>query len=191
MDIETGVEGQIVGRLPPGMHSKEMGGDRGTGNGEGSQWRKCVPSGWRATMCLTLLLAALLLIATAAMTVHTAIKHSDTFWTAESPVFTSSSCKAVREANQGTHAAAAVLGILLVAGAGHAAQVLGAPTRNNVDKAHNDRRRLDVGRGLSIRNLRMVNMARVLISLVVLAAATGTLVVYVLPPETGLSIVPY
>ncbi|KAH8175710.1 hypothetical protein LIA77_04128 [Sarocladium implicatum] len=175
MDLEEGVEGQVVGDLHPGMGSKEMGG----GNGEDSKWRRrCMPGGWRATMSLTLLLAVLLLITAAVMTAHTAIKHSDTFWTAESAIFTSSSCKAVRVANQGAHAAAAVLGMLLVAGAGHAAQVLGAPTRNNVNKAHSDGRKLDVGRGLSVRNLKTVNMGRVIISLVALVSATGTLVAF-------------
>lgn len=167
MDLEEGIEGDIRGK------DMDVNAQPNEGNNRGKRW---LPSGWRATMGLTLLLAVLMAVAAAVATALTAIKHKDTFWTSESPIFARDSCKAISDVNQGAHGAAAALGVLLVAGAGHAAQVLCAPSRNNVDKAHGDGRRLDIGRGLSIRNLKVVNIGRVMISLVAMIAGTGTLV---------------
>jgi hypothetical protein len=171
MDIEDGIEGDIVNR------NKEMDANALPRNDTNGWTRRYLPHGWRATMSFTLSLAVLMVIAAAVTTGILGTKHSDTFWTSESPILTGDSCKAIRDANRGAHGAAAALGVLLLAGAGHAAQVLSSPTRNNVDKAHGNGKRVDIGRGLSIRNFKVVNMGRVLISLVAIVAATGALVV--------------
>lgn len=171
MDIEDGMEGDIVNR------NKEMDANALPRNDTNGWTRRFLPHGWRATMSFTLFLAVLMAIAAAVTTGIVGTKHSDTFWTSESPILTGDSCKAIRDANRGAHGAAAALGVLLLAGAGHAAQVLSAPTRNNVDKAHGNGKQVDIGRGLSIRNFTVVNIGRVLISLVAVVAATGALVV--------------
>lgn len=192
MDVEEGREGELYGpRGSRHMLPGYLGGDQALTDQDGnhghtgadggarsllSRIRGWMPSGWRGTLTWTLVLNGLLIALLVATIVVVALEHGDAFWTTESTIVTKSSCRTIRAANQGTHAAAATLGVLLITGALHASQVLAAPSRANLDSAHGDGQWVDIGRGLSIKNLRIVNMARVLLSFVVIVAATGTLV---------------
>ena len=69
-------------------------------------------------------------------------------------------CKTVSRLNSGLHLIINALSTILLSSSNYCMQCLSAPTRKEIDKAHQKQRRLDIGI-MSFRNLRFIDMKRV------------------------------
>jgi hypothetical protein len=87
-------------------------------------------------------------------------------------------CNHVSQINFGIHLAINVLGTLLLAASNYCMQVLSAPTRKEVDRAHAQRKWLDVGLS-SFRNLGKIRRWRLWVWILLLVASLPLHLVYV------------
>jgi hypothetical protein len=71
-------------------------------------------------------------------------------------------CSKVRKMNTGIHLLINVLSTLLLGASNYCMQCASAPTREEIDKAHNEKKWLDIG-VLSWRNLRYISTSRLII----------------------------
>lgn len=87
-------------------------------------------------------------------------------------------CNHVSQINFGIHLAINVLGTLLLAASNYCMQVLSAPTRREVDRAHAQRKWLDIGLS-SFRNLGKIRRWRLWLWILLLVASLPLHPVYV------------
>ena len=151
------------------------GGDGSGGSAAGAEKRAgggakgAVPrlAGWRAGVAINTLVAFGILVV-GVVCLILAVSRSSLFG-GEATLY-SGSCAHARRIHSGLQALVAALSVALLAGASYAFQVLSSPTRLEVALAHEERRWVDVGVP-SLRNLRFVSRARVLMVVGVLLAS--------------------
>jgi hypothetical protein len=80
--------------------------------------------------------------------------------TALRPTLYTGDCKFVSPLNTGIHLITNALSTILLSSSNYCMQCLSAPTRQDIDKAHRNKRWLDMGT-LSLRKLRRINKRRV------------------------------
>ncbi|KAL1842642.1 hypothetical protein VTJ49DRAFT_4553 [Mycothermus thermophilus] len=128
--------------------------------------------GWRSGMALNVLVMLVVLVAAFACLVA-AISGLEE---GRMAVF-AGGCDKARRVDCGLHVVVSVLGVVLLAGAHYAFQVLTSPTRDDVSFAHNRHAWLDIGVP-SFRNLRHIETGRAVLAVVVLASAVCVQVMY-------------
>lgn len=139
---------------------------RAMGSGFGGFYRRRL-TGWRGGVLLNCVLSLLVLVAAVVCLVLAAARTR--MLAGESAVFTGP-CDRAAKVEWGVRAAANVVCVVLLAGANYVFQVLSAPTREEVGRAHERRRWLDIGIP-SVRNLRSIGNGRAALAVGVLVAA--------------------
>jgi hypothetical protein len=102
-------------------------------------------------------------------------------------------CSAVRSVGYGITAAVNVLGLIVLAGANYAFQVLSSPTRPEVDLAHHQQSWVDIGIP-SLRNLVFINGIRAFLAAIIVILGIASQVIYnslvfVTSDESGCAVV--
>lgn len=116
-------------------------------------------AGWRGTVALGALGALLVLVVNVGFLVWAIAQFS--LQSGIATVF-EGSCSTVNQISTATHLVINILSTLLLAASNTCMQVLVAPTREEIDRAHAKRRWLDVGVN-TLRNLRSIDGKRLLI----------------------------
>jgi hypothetical protein len=133
-----------------------------------------ITHGWRGGVAVNLLLCFLILVVGFVALIMVVSKAP--MAGGESLVF-QGACAAAARIDTGFQAVIAVMVVILLAGANYVFQVLSAPTRPELDAAHEARRWLDIGIP-SVRNLAHIARSRVALAVAVVFAATATQVIY-------------
>lgn len=124
-------------------------------------------SGWRGGVVFNSLISFIILVAE--IIVLIVILTKTKLLAGESAVW-SGDCGRAERINIGIHVVINVIGIVLLAGANYAFQVLSSPTRREVDKAHEKRRWLDIG-VTSVRNFAHISGFRAILGIIILFTA--------------------
>ncbi|KAH7304094.1 hypothetical protein B0I35DRAFT_445883 [Stachybotrys elegans] len=130
---------------------------------------------WRVTVSLGVLTACLVLAANVALAVWT-VQHSAGYESGTSIVF-EGSCEDSEQATKWPHLAINFLSTLLLGASNNCAQILVAPTRQDVDKAHAKGRWLDIGVP-SVRNIRHIPSWRSILCLFLFLSSVPLHMVY-------------
>lgn len=141
----------------------------GSRSPEAAGWRRLL-IGWRAGVALNVLLSFLVLVAGFVCLILAVSKAS--IVAGESVLF-AGSCATASSISWGLHAAISVFVVVLVGGANYVFQVLSSPTREEVTRAHEKKKWLDIGIP-SVRNFSHIASSRVFLAVTILLAAVIT-----------------
>ncbi|RYP53805.1 hypothetical protein DL768_001256 [Monosporascus sp. mg162] len=131
-------------------------------------------TGWRGGVVFNTIIFFLILVAEIVLLIVVLTK---TRLLAGDPTMWSGDCGKARDINAGLHAVISVFSVVFLAGANYVFQVLTSPTRNEVDKAHESKRWLDIG-VTSIRNFAHISGLRAFLGSTVLFTAISIQVIY-------------
>jgi hypothetical protein len=120
-------------------------------------------SGWRGTVMLGALTALLVLVINTAVLIWTISRFSLQYGIAT--VFPGS-CKEAARISTATHLVINILSSLLLAASNNGMQVLVAPTREDIDRAHAKRKLMDVGVH-TLRNLTSIKKRRLFVWMII------------------------
>ncbi|KAI0016538.1 hypothetical protein F4780DRAFT_676489 [Xylariomycetidae sp. FL0641] len=151
--------------LAPGLYGSNN-------NSEQSLLRQHV-TGWRGGIFLNAILTFIILLVSVICLIFVA---TTTKLSGEAAVYTGS-CTRARHIHIGIHVAINVLTIILLAVANYTFQVLTSPTSEEIARAHNQRRWLEIGIP-SLRNFVGISPWRSTVGMVVLLVAIATQVIY-------------
>jgi hypothetical protein len=120
---------------------------------------KWLPRGWRGAVLLNILFASIVLIINAVVTIW-AVSNNPGDW--DRRRLFSGSCSKTKTINIIGHVVINALSTVLLSASNYSMQCVSAPTREEVDKAHEKGRWLDIGTP-SARNLRSINPAKTIL----------------------------
>ncbi|KUJ12911.1 uncharacterized protein LY89DRAFT_721741 [Mollisia scopiformis] len=121
------------------------------------QKRRLRPSGWKAGVRICAATAATICILNAILAIWAVANHEHV--DGLSYLYTGG-CKEVAKMNFWIHLGINAMSAILLSGSNYTMQVIGSPTRRDVNDAHTKRRWLDIGI-LSTRNLRAISWGRI------------------------------
>ncbi|KAB5525714.1 hypothetical protein GE09DRAFT_1257422 [Coniochaeta sp. 2T2.1] len=136
-------------------------------------WKKLL-AGWRGGIALNVLLGLIVLVTGFVCLIYAAAKVS---LSANESVIFSGSCVTAKSINTGVHALINVFVVVLLAGGNYVFQVLGSPTRDEVDAAHEKKKWLYMGIP-SVKNLVRISRGRAFLAVLVLLVAVATQIIY-------------
>jgi hypothetical protein len=116
--------------------------------------------GWRAGILNGSILAFVIFLTNVALTIYSTIRARQENDSGRRVLF-EGDCEEARKLDLGLHLLINMLSTLLLGASNYGMQCFSAPTRQEVDTAHAERRWLDIG-VLSVKNLRWINKKRVL-----------------------------
>ncbi len=122
-------------------------------------WRRRYFSGWRVGIIWCIILAAAVLLLNLCLTIWAAIRFGVNNGLG---TIHNGSCHITKTMSVLLHLAINTLSTMLLGASNYCMQILSSPTRAEVDRAHAERRWLDIGLP-SIRNLRKIAPFRVLL----------------------------
>ncbi|KAI2623775.1 hypothetical protein GGS21DRAFT_541348 [Xylaria nigripes] len=143
-------------------------------NGGGRGRLRRYLTGWRGGVAYNILLAFLILVVDIVYLVMGATRTKG--FSAQLAIY-SGNCSTATRIKIGTSAAINVFGIVLLAGANYIFQVLISPTRDEISKAHDRKRWLDIGVP-SLRNVAFISRPRAILGVIVLIIAIAMHVIY-------------
>ncbi|KAH6638910.1 hypothetical protein C7974DRAFT_421557 [Boeremia exigua] len=114
-------------------------------------------SGWRFGTLNFAICASIVFLINLIVTIWGSAAHKE-----DENLLTEGECGRIKKMNSGLHILINVLSTMLLSGSNYCMQCLSAPTRGEIDKAHGERKWLDIGVP-SLRNLRRISRPRLVL----------------------------